>query len=108
MSGQLLIAPEWLGRSGLWQVDAKGKRKPVDSDDVGLSDALADRLESWMDAFDAIYDEANEAASDFASDAERAAWEAEGAVLAAAIAAELGPDWHVAHDFTAWRRTIKA
>ncbi|SFC49156.1 hypothetical protein SAMN05428997_107136 [Bosea sp. CRIB-10] len=108
MSGQLLIAPEWLGRSGLWQIDAKGKRKQVDADDIGLSDVLADRLESWMDTFDAIYDEANEAASDFASDAERAAWEAEGTTLAAAIAAELGPDWQITHDFTAWRRTIKA
>ncbi len=108
MSGQLLLAPEWLGKSGLWQVDAKGKRKPVDAEDVGLSDALADRLESWMDAFDAIYDEADEAASDFADEAERIAWEAEGTELAAAIAAELGPDWQITHDFTAWRRTIKA
>jgi hypothetical protein len=108
VSGQLLIAPEWLGKSGLWQIDAKGKRKPVDADDIGLSDELADRLESWMDAFDAIYDEADEAASDFADKAECAAWEAEGAALAAAIAAELDPDWQISHDFTAWRRTIKA
>lgn len=108
MSGQLLIAPEWLGKSGLWQIDAKGKRKPVDADDLGLSDELADRLESWIDTFDAIYDEANEAASDFAGEAERSAWEAEGAALAAAIAAELGPDWQVSHDFTAWRKAIKA
>lgn len=108
MSGQLLIAPEWLGKSGLWQIDAKGKRKPVDADDIGLSDDLADRLESWMDVFDAIYDEANEAASDFANEVERLTWEAEGAALAAAIAAELGFGWQVAHDFTAWRRTIKA
>lgn len=108
MSGQLLIAPEWLGRSGLWLTDAKGKRKPADADDIGLSDDLADRLESWMDVFDAIYDEANEAASDFAGEAERTAWEAEGAALAAAIAAELGPDWQITHDLSAWRRTIKA
>lgn len=108
MSGELLIAPEWLGRSGLWLIDAKGKRKPVDADDIGLSDDLADRLESWMDVFDAIYDEADEEASDFASEAERLAWEAEGAVLAKAIAAELGSGWQVAHDFAAWRRTIKA
>ena len=108
MSGVLLIAPEWLGHSGLWQIDAKGKRKPVDADDIDLSDELADRLESWMDTFDAIYDEANEAASDFAGEAERSAWEAEGAALAAAIAAELSPDWQITHDFSAWRRTIKA
>ena len=108
MSGQLLIAPEWLGKSGVWQIDAKGKRKAVDADDIGLSDALADRLESWMDTFDAIYDEANEAASDFGSEAERSAWEAEGAALVAAIANELGSDWQISHDLTAWRRTIKA
>ena len=24
------------------------------------------------------------------------------------IAAELAPDWQITHDFTAWRRTIKA
>jgi hypothetical protein len=108
VSEQLLIAPEWLGKSGLWQIDAKGKRTPVDADDLGLSDQLADRLESWMDTFDAIYDEANEAASDFTNEAERTAWETEGASIAAAIAAELGPDWQIIPDFTAWRRTIKA
>lgn len=108
MSGQLLIVPEWLGKSGLWQIDAKGRRKPVDADDIGLSDDLADQLESWMDAFDAIYDEANEAASDFANEVERLAWEAEGAALAAAIAAELGPDWQITHDLTGWRKAIKA
>ncbi|MCV9936639.1 hypothetical protein OIU35_09710 [Boseaceae bacterium BT-24-1] len=106
MSGELLIAPEWLGRSGLWLID-KGKRKPVDADDIGLSDDLADRLESWMDVFDAIYDEADEAASDFAGEVERLAWETEGASLADAIAKELGPKWQISHDFTAWRRTIK-
>lgn len=108
MSGQLLIAPEWLGKSGLWQIDAKGKRKPIDADDLDLSDGLADRLESWMDTFDAIYDEANESASDFTDEAERIAWEAEGAALAASIANELGPDWQITQDLTGWRRTIKA
>lgn len=108
MSGQLLIAPEWLGKSGLWQIDAKSKRKPVDADDIGLSDDLADRLESWMDTFDAIYDEANDTASDFTDEAERTAWEAEGAALAAAIAAELGPDWTVRQDLMGWHGTVKA
>lgn len=108
MSGQLLIAPEWLGKSGLWRIDVKGKRNPVDADDIGLSDELADRLESWMDTFDAIYDEADEARSDFADEVERLAWEVEGAALAAAIAAELGPDWQITQDFTGWRRAIKA
>ena len=103
MSGHLLIAPEWLGRSGLWLVDAKGKRKPVDAEDVGLSDGLADRLESWMDSFDAIYDEADEAASDFGNPVERLAWEAEGAALAQAIIGELGSDWDVTQDLNGWR-----
>jgi len=108
VSGQLLIAPEWLGRSGLWQIDAKGKRKPVDAEDVGLSDDLADRLESWMDVFDAIYDEANEAVSDFAGEIERAAWREEGQAIAAAIARELGSGWTVTQDLMGWQGTVKA
>ena len=103
MTDKLVIAPEWLGRSGLWLIDAKGKRKPVDAEDIDLSDALADRLESWMDSFDAIYDETNEAASDFGSAVERLAWEAEGVALGAAIADELGPDWDVTQDLNGWR-----
>ena len=32
MSGSsVLIAPEWLGHSGLWQFDAKGRRRAVDA-----------------------------------------------------------------------------
>lgn len=103
MTGTLLIAPEWLGRSGLWQVDAKGKRKAVDAEDVGLSDALGDRLEAWMDAFDAIYDEDAPETSDFADQVERMAWETEGHALAHAIAAELGAGWSVQQDLTGWR-----
>jgi hypothetical protein len=103
MSGTLLIAPEWLGLSGLWQVDAKGKRKAVDAEDVGLSEELGDRLEAWMDAFDAIYDEDDPASSDFSDQVERMAWEAEGHALAHAIAAELGTGWSVQQDFTSWR-----
>ncbi|WP_332688755.1 hypothetical protein [Bosea sp. (in: a-proteobacteria)] len=106
MSEKLVIAPEWLGRSGLWQLDAKGKRKPVDAEDVGLSEELADRLETWMDSFDAIYDEANEAASDFGSAVERLAWEAEGAALADAIARELGPGWEISQDLNGWRGKV--
>ncbi len=106
MSGSVVLAPEWLGRSGLWLLDAKGRRKPVDAEDLGLSEALADRLESWMDGFDAIYDEADPARSDFAGEAERLAFEREGAALVAAIAAELGPDWRVEHDLTSWRTKV--
>ena len=108
MSGTLLIAPEWLGLSGLWQIDAKGRRKAVDAEDVGLSEELGDRLEAWMDAFDAIYDEDDAAASDFANEVERLAWEAEGHALAKTIAAELGAGWAIQHDFTGWRGKDKS
>ncbi|HEV7258007.1 MAG TPA: hypothetical protein VGN82_09505 [Bosea sp. (in: a-proteobacteria)] len=107
MSGTLLIAPAWLGLSGLWALDAKGRRKPVDAEDIGLSEDLADRLEVWMDAFDAIYEEDNEARSRFPSEAEQLAWEAEGAVIASAVALELGPDWTVSTDLTSWREMTK-
>lgn len=108
MSGQLVIAPEWLGRSGLWTLDTKGKRRAVDAEDIGLSEALADRLEAWMDAFDAIYDEADESASHFAAEAERLEWEAEGLTIARAIAAELGTEWNVSHDLASWREKAKS
>lgn len=101
-SGSVLIAPEWLGRSGLWQIDAKGRRRAVDAEDIGLSEELADRLEAWMDAFDAIYDEDDEAASDFSDAVERLAWEAEGHAIVHAITAELGPEWDVRQDLTGW------
>jgi hypothetical protein len=90
------------------QIDAKGKRNPVDADDLGLSDQLADRLESWMDTFDAIYDEANEAASDFADEgrAHRLGSGRRGARRRHRSRARL--QLQIIHDFTAWRRTIKA
>lgn len=107
MSGQLLIAPAWLGLSGLWRLDTKGQRRPVDAEDVGLSEALADRLEAWMDAFDAIYEEDSEARSRFPTAEEQRAWEAEGEVIAALVAAELGPSWTVTTDLTGWREMTK-
>lgn len=108
MSRNLVIAPEWLGRSGLWTLDAKGKRRPADAEDVGLSEEFADRLEAWMDAFDAIYDEDNEAASAFGSEVERLAWEAEGAALAHAAQAELSSDWTVSLDLSSWHDKVKS
>jgi len=107
VSGSLLIAPAWLGRSGLWLLDAKGRRKAVDAEDIGLSDDLADRLEAWMDAFDAIYEEDNEARSRFPDAVEQLAWEAEGAAIAEAVAGELGADWTVSTDLTGWREMSK-
>lgn len=108
MSRELIIAPEWLGRSGLWTLDAKGKRRPADAEDVGLSEEFADRLEAWMDAFDAIYDEENESRSAFSSEVERLAWEAEGGALVHAAAAELGSAWMVSLDLSAWREKVRS
>lgn len=103
MSGTLLIAPAWLGQSGCWLLDAKGRRKAVEAEDVGLSDDLADRLEAWMDQFDAIYDEDDEARSRFPDAVQQLAWEAEGAAIAEAAKAELGPAWTVTIDLESWR-----
>jgi len=108
VSRDLVIAPEWLGRSGLWTLDAKGKRREADAEEVGLSEAFADRLEAWMDAFDAIYDEDNEANSAFAGEVERLAWEAEGAALAHAAEAELGSAWTITFDLSAWREKVRS
>lgn len=105
MSRDLLIAPEWLGRSGLWLIDAKGRRQPVDAEEVGLSEMLADRLESWMDGFDAIYDEAAPEASRFPDERARIGWEAEGLAIAHAVAGELGEAWRIRTDFSAWQVT---
>lgn len=108
MSGALLIAPAWLGMSGLWRLDAKGNRKPVDAEDIGLSEDLADRLEAWMDTFDAIYDEEDEAKSRFPGPAEQMAWEAEGMAIASLVTDELGPNWTVTTDLTSWREAQDA
>lgn len=107
MSRDLVIAPEWLGRSGLWTLDAKSKRREADAEDVGLSEDFADRLEAWMDAFDAIYDEEDEASSAFGSEVERLAWEAEGAALAHAAQTELGSGWRVSLDLSRWQDKVR-
>lgn len=88
----LRLLPEWLGQTGLWLRDAEdGIFDAVGAEDVGLSEALADRLEDWMDEFDSIYDEADPAASTFSSMAEFLRWRAEGEAIAGAIRAELAP-----------------
>ncbi|MDP3256984.1 MAG: hypothetical protein Q8S58_07535 [Bosea sp. (in: a-proteobacteria)] len=107
MSNTLLIAPAWLGLSGLWTLDAKGRRKATDAEDLGLSEDLADRLEAWMDAFDAIYEEEQEARSRFPSEAEQRVWEAEGHAITAAVAAELGAGWSVSADLAGWQEMTK-
>ncbi len=108
MTSTLLIAPAWLGHSGLWLVDAKGRRKPVDAEDVDLSEELADRLEAWMDQFDAIYDEDDETRSRFADAVQQLAWEAEGAAIAEAVRAELGASWTVETDLASWQENLKS
>lgn len=102
MSRELIIAPAWLGRSGLWLPGPRGRRE-VDAEEVGLSDELADRLEAWMDSFDAIYDEDEPEASAFSDAEEERDWLAEGEAIAEAIADELGPGWSVMRDFMGWR-----
>lgn len=107
MSDTLLIAPAWLGLSGLWTLDAKGRRSPVDAEDLDLSEALADQLEAWMDCFDAIYEEDNEARSRFPNAAEQAAWETEGEAIARSIRRELGEAWTVITDLKSWQEMTK-
>ena len=107
MSPSLLIAPAWLGQSGLWTVDPKGRRRATDAEEIGLSDELADRLEAWMDAFDAIYEEDQEARSRFPTPEEQDAWEREGEAIVAAIRADLGPNWTVDADLSGWREVTK-
>jgi hypothetical protein len=107
VSRTLLIAPAWLGQSGLWTIDARGRRRATDAEEIGLSDGLGDRLEAWMDRFDAIYEEEQDARSRFPDPAEQAAWESEGEGIVAAIRAELGPSWTVEADLTGWREATK-
>ena len=104
MSGVLVIAPEWIGKSGLWLTDAKGRRKPVDADDIGLSELLADRLETWMDEFDSICDENDESKSAFADEVQRIKWEAEGVAITHAISVEVGNSLIVQYDLSDWHR----
>ncbi len=84
--------PEWLGQSGLWIRDANdGVFDAIGAEEAGFSEALADRLEDWMDEFDSIYDEDNPSASAFASAGDFTRWRAEGEAIAAALRAALQP-----------------
>lgn len=90
---QLKLMPEWLGQSGLWRFDSSdGGYWPVDAEEIGLSDGLADRLEDWTDEFDSIFDEEDPLRSHFPSRGAHAAFVAEGEALAALIRQELGAD----------------
>lgn len=88
---KLKLMPEWLGQTGLWRLDAAdGGYWPVDAEEIGLSDALADRLEDWTDEFDSIFDEDDPAHSHFPTRAAHAAFVAEGEAIAGLIRRELG------------------
>ncbi|MCZ8184561.1 MAG: hypothetical protein O9322_16435 [Beijerinckiaceae bacterium] len=89
---QFRLMPEWLGQSGLWLRDpGDGTFDAIGAEEAGFSEALADRIEDWMDAFDSIYDEEDPKASAFASPADFDAWRQEGEAIAAALRAELRP-----------------
>jgi hypothetical protein len=86
------LLPDWLGQSGLWIREAgDGTFDAIGVEEAGFSEALADRIEDWMDAFDSIFDEADPKASAFSSEAEFKHWRDEGEAIASALRAELLP-----------------
>lgn len=99
----LVLRPGELGDSGLWTADGRGRLVPVDADEVGLSDDLADAIEAWVDAYDAALDPEAPEAPPFDSDDARLAWIAEGEALGRAAQAELGIGWQVTADLDDWR-----
>jgi hypothetical protein len=102
MMSEILLKPGAPGEPALFSTDARGRPRATDADELGLTDELADRLETWLDALDAAFDEATPGHRQFDSDAARRAFVAEGHALANAIADELGEDWTIAADFTPW------
>jgi hypothetical protein len=98
MSGRLVIRPAMPGEPALWALDPKGKARPTDADELGLDDALADRIEEWLDEIDASLAEGG-AARDLSNTA-REAIATEGALIAALIREALGHDWDVSLDLT--------
>ncbi len=86
------LMPEWLGQSGFWLCDPQdGIHDAIGVEDAGFSEALADRLEDWMDEFDSIFRDDDPAASCFPSEQRFSAWRREGEAIAVAIRAELRP-----------------
>lgn len=87
------LLPEWLGQSGLWLRDPQGGiYDAIGAEEAGLSEALADRLEDWMDEFDSIFLDDDPPASCFSSADRFSAWLREGEAIALAIRAELRPE----------------
>lgn len=90
----LRIAPEAIGLH-LWLVPEKKAARPIEIDDLDISDDLADRLEAWGDAFDAHLDDAEPPVLAFPSPEAEVLWRAEGQLIAAALQDELGEDWEI-------------
>jgi len=92
MARQFRLMPEWLGQSGLWLRDPQdGIHDAIGVEDAGFSEALADRIEDWMDEFDSIFVDDDPPASCFPSRERFMAWYREGEAIAEAIRAELRP-----------------
>jgi hypothetical protein len=88
----LRLLPEWLGQSGLWLADpADGVFDAIGAEEAGLTEALADRLEDWMDEFDSIFVDDDPPSSCFSSREQFMAWRREGEAIAGLIRSELGP-----------------
>jgi hypothetical protein len=100
MSGHLLLRPGEPGDATLWSIDARGRPRPTDPDEIGLSDELADRIEEWVDLLDAAFDDEAPGGHVFADDTARKACVAECHGIADAIRAELGSDWTVDCDLS--------
>ncbi len=98
MSGRLLIRPGQPGEPALWVFDARGRARPTDADELGLTDALADRIEEWLDEIDASLDEAGERVLAAAT---REGLAGEGALIAALAREDLGEGWQVDLDLGA-------
>jgi hypothetical protein len=95
---KLRIAPRWLSEP-LWIVDDRKADEVVDIDDLDLSEDLADRIETWIDALDATYDAEDPARSAFPNSGAEQRWRQEGEAIAAALRIELGPDWQIELSF---------
>ncbi|MCX5516579.1 hypothetical protein C3941_23405 [Kaistia algarum] len=91
---KLRIAPRWLSEP-LWIVSDRKEDEVVDIDDLDLSDDLADRIETWVDALDATYDAKDPARSAFPNPGAEQRWRSEGEAIATAIRVELGAQWEV-------------
>ncbi len=97
MTSRLVISPGAPGSPALFTIDPRGKRKPTDADELGLSDELADAIETWIDDLDGLYDdEAGRHVIDDLAERARQARIAEGIIRL--IREELGEDWMVDAD----------